>query len=189
MVEAQALVASMYANGSGVTRDLPRAMVWWFRAASHVSTPEAAVEARNQLSFLRERIFRSDRPSSDLEEIQEGFSLIRQFLQKPRPSLNGHPSATNANRQFLLNHAGRDAVPILIQEALALDESAHRELEIVYLKGIEGKVRPNDPNILEYFIKTAQENNQRSCRFLEDLVYRQIVENSGIIQTSLETCY
>ena len=189
MVEAQALLASMYANGSGITRDLPRAMVWWFRAASHVSTPEAAVEARNQLSFLRQRIFRSDRPSSDLEEIQEGFRLIRQFLQQPGPSVNGQASTTQAKHPFLLNHDRRVTVPNLIQEALALDESAQRELEIAYLRGIEGKVGPKDPNILEYFIQTAQENNQKSCRFLEDLVHRQIVENSGIIHTSLETCY
>ena len=48
MVEAQGLLGSMYSNGSGVTRDLPLAMVWWFHAASHVSAPKAAVEARDR---------------------------------------------------------------------------------------------------------------------------------------------
>ena len=179
----------MYANGSGVTRNLPQAMVWWFRAASHVSAPEAAVEARDRLSYLRRRMFRADGPSADIEEIEKGFSLIRQTFEQTVPSLNGHPSEISTDRQFLLSNPGRDVVPILIQGALALDESAQKELETLYLQGIEGTLNPQGPNILEYFIQTAQENNQRSCRFLEDLVGQQIVENSGSVQTALETCY
>jgi hypothetical protein len=164
-------------------------MVWWFRAASHVSAPEAAVEARDRLSYLRRRMFRTDGPSADIEEIEKGFSLIRQTFKQTVPNLNGHPPKIRGGRQFLVNNPGRDMVPILIQEALALDESAQKELETLYLQGIEGALHPKDPNILEYFIQTAKENNQRSCRFLEDLIRRQIVENSGSVQTALQTCY
>ncbi len=192
MVEAQTLLGSMYANGSGVTRDLPQAMVWWFRAASHVSAPKAAVEARHRLSYLRRRLFRSDGSPAEIKEIEMGFSLIRQTFQpmiEAGPSLNGHPSEISRRRQFLSSNKRRDAVPVLIQEALALDESAQKELETLYVQGIEGILEPEDPNILEYFIQTAQENNYRSCRFLEDLVRRQMVKNSGSVQTALETCY
>jgi tetratricopeptide (TPR) repeat protein len=192
MVEAQTLLGSMYANGSGVTRDLPQAMVWWFRAASHVSAPEASVEARDRLSYLRRRMFRGDGSSTDIEEIEKGFRLIRQTFEQPveaEPSLNGHLSEIRTRNQSFPINQGKNAVPVLIQEALALDETAQKELEPLYLQGIEGTLNPEDPDILEYFIQTAQENNHRSCRFLEDLVRRQIVENSGSVQTALETCY
>ena len=192
MVEAQTLLGSMYANGSGVTRDLPQAMVWWFRAASHVSAPKAAVEARDRLSYLRRRMFRADGSSAEVKEIEMGFRLIRQTFEpsvEAGASLNGHASEFRTGHQFLPINQRRDAVPVLIQKAFALDQSAQKELETLYLQGIEGTLNPEDPNILEYFIQTARENNHRSCRFLEDLVRRQVVENSGSVQTALETCY
>ncbi len=189
MVEAQTLLGSMYANGSGVMQDLPQAMVWWFRAASHVSAPEAAMEARDRLSYLRRRMFRVDGPSTELNEIEKGFRLIRQSMGEPMPGPNGHPSKNSIEPTLNSLQFGRNAVPILIQKALALDEAAQKELEVLYLQGHEVTLNPEDPNILEYFIQTAQENNYRSCRFLEDLVRRQIVEHSGSVQTALEACY
>lgn len=196
MVEAQTLLGSMYANGSGVTPDLPHAMVWWFRAASHVSAPNAAVEARDRLSYMRRRVFRRDGSSAEIKEIEKGFRLIRQTFQPAGLPLNGHSSESRAEPPFRIIPAQRKTVPLLILEALALDESAQKELEILYLHGREEGSMDNahpafseGPNILEYFIQTAQESNDRSCHFLENLVRRQIIENSGSVQTALETCY
>ena len=57
LLEAQDLLASMYANGSGVERNLPKAMVWWFRAASSDSLADAAVNARVNYLNCDERPF------------------------------------------------------------------------------------------------------------------------------------
>jgi hypothetical protein len=118
MVEAQTLLGSMYANESGVTPDLSQAMVWWFRAASHVSAPKAAIEARDRLSYLSRCMCRVDGSSAEVKEIEKGFCLIRQSFGEPMPSLNGHPSGMSIEAQYYSINLGRHAVPILIQSRI-----------------------------------------------------------------------
>ena len=189
MVEAQTLLASMLANGSGVPRDLPRAMRWWFRSASQVSSLKASLEARDRLSHLRRQIYQGEGTSTDLAEIKEGFRMIRQSFPQAGPTLNGNSAQLLPGGTFLQPSEGNESVSVLIQKALVLDTSAHQELQTLYVRGVEGALNPNDPSILEYFIQTASETNEESCHFLEDLVNRQLIENSGSIRKALETCY
>ena len=190
LLEAQALLASMYANGSGVGRNLPKAMVWWFRAASTDSLADAAVNARAQLSQLRGKAHRDQAQLEETgEEILNGFAQIRQALRQEALTRTGYTSKKGLGRQLIRRGKAGEAVPVLIQEALALDEPAQDQLERLYFRGIKDKLKPHDSRIFRYFLDSAKEKNPKSCKVLEKIVSREGSGSSGKASAALKTCH
>ena len=190
LLEAQDLLASMYANGSGVERNLPKAMVWWFRAASSDSLADAAVNARSQLSQLRRKAVRAaDNSAEASKEILTGFAQIRQTLRQEALTRKGYSSKKSLGRQLVRKGKVAEAVPILIQEALALDEPAQDQLERLFFRGIKDKLKTYDSRIFRYFLDSAKEMNPKSCRALEKFVSRGVAGSSGKASAALEICH
>ena len=188
LLEAQELLASMYANGSGVDRSLPIAMVWWFRAASSGSMIQPAVDARGRLSRLRRQVLQNTTHSFEGEEILAGFALIRETLRHTASNAQRYSVDESVGRQMIRKGHVAQAVPVLIQEAWALDESAQEQLERLYLHGIDARLNSYDSRIFDYFIESAMEKNPRSCTFLEKIVRRSIARSSTEIDTALQIC-
>ena len=190
LLEAQDLLASMYANGSGVERNLPKAMVWWFRAASSDSLADAAVNARGQVSQLRRKANRNQAYSEEtIEEILNGFAQIRQTLRQEALTRKGYSSKKSLGRQLVRKGKVAEAVPVLIQEALALDEPAQDQLERLYFRGVKDKLKSYDSRIFRYFIDSAKETNQKSCNILEKTVRLGHHHNRVESQAALQICH
>jgi len=164
LVEAQSLLASMYANGSGVDRNMPLAMLWWFRS-SHTSTPEDATQtASDQLSQLRQGLHRHLLSPHDRQDVLTGFDLIRRDLRSLAP-LQGL-SAQEVNGEVDWDHVipSKLILTWVIEQALALDRSAQHKLHAWYVDGAIGRLVPEDPQIRNYFLQTAKEGDPFSCR-------------------------
>ena len=165
-VEAQSLLASMYANGSGVDRNMPLAMLWWFRS-SHTSMAEDARQtAGDQLSQLRQSLHRHLLSPHDRQDVLTGFGLIRQDLQRHVP-LQGL-SALKVNGEVTWDRVipTKPVLTWVIEQALALDRSAQHKLRVWYVDGEIGRLVPEDPQIRNYFLQTAKEGDPFSCQVI-----------------------
>ncbi|RMH36392.1 MAG: tetratricopeptide repeat protein [Nitrospirae bacterium] len=186
--EAQELLATMYANGSGVSRDMSEALLWWFRAMKS-GAPESARLAAARLSDSRRRVYKGLASDAELLEIQQGFEAIRNELRRGAAHRYSRFSADGFDPRWAGNrlHPG---VPILIDLALALDERAHEQLETLFLRGQRGVVAPYNPRILAYLLETAREGFARSCRVLHVSRIREHVDDQRWheIQDILRQC-
>jgi tetratricopeptide (TPR) repeat protein len=162
--EAQSLLASMYANGSGVDRNMPLAMLWWFRSSRTSIVEDITQTARDQLSQLRQGLHRHLLSPHDRQDVLTGFGLIRQdlFHHAPLQGLSSHV----VNGEVIWDHV-TPTKPVLtwvIEHALALDRSAQHELHVWYVDGEIGRLVPADPQIRNYFLQTAKEGDPFSCQ-------------------------
>ena len=83
--EAQSLLASMYANGSGVDRNMSLAILWWFRSSRTSPDDEVTQTARNQLAELRRGLHRNLFSPEDRQAVLTGFDMIREDLLRHAP--------------------------------------------------------------------------------------------------------
>lgn len=170
-VQAQGLLASMYANGSGVDRNLPLAMLWWFGDARGATDRSGG---HQELSRLRGELFGLRLSAADRQDVLTGFALIRQKLTQPDTSLlfsstlmNGEP-----NWQSLL--PSDTVLPWVIQMGLALDERAQETLARWYEQGSSGELGQAHRRIQDYFLQTGKEGSLHSCQVIQ----RQILGHS-----------
>ncbi len=165
--EAQVLLASMYANGSGIEKDLPSAMLWWFRSSQlHFGSGGRSV-AGEQLSDLRRKLHEDDMSAEEREKILAGFALIRHDLAQavpPRPS----PVAAGSEDLIGTPQAPSDAVVgWMLARGFALDEEAREILATWYEQGVEGFLLPHDPRLHAFFLQTGREGNPHSCQVIQ----------------------
>ena len=186
--DAQSLLASMYANGSGIDQNIPMAMIWWARLSSKSFLTEAGIRAKERLSQLRRQFLNDQLSMSKVSEIQTGFSLIRQALRQTVRDVDGYSFEQSLGQQLLQHDRVSEAIPVLIQEALTLDPSAHNELEQLYLNGVEGRLNPFDERILGYFIETALENNPQPCTFLKRVVTHRDIPEFDRVKAAVQSC-
>ncbi|WP_342347804.1 tetratricopeptide repeat protein [uncultured Nitrospira sp.] len=162
--EAQSLLASMYANGSGVDRNISLAMLWWFRS-SQASMPDSLMQtAKEQLSQFRRGLHRHLFSANDRQEVLTGFGLIREDLHRFAPP---HRLPTQvANDEVTWDHLipTEPVVAWMIGRALAWDQSAQHTLHAWYVNGERGRLIPADPQIRNYFLQTAEEGDPLSCQ-------------------------
>ena len=162
--EAQSLLASMYANGSGVDRNIPLAMLWWFRSSRATMADSLTQIAREQLSQFRRGLHRHLFSPSDRQEVLSGFGLIREDLHQMSPP---HRVSTQVgNDEGTWDHLtpSEPVVAWVIDQALAGDQSAQHTLHDWYVNGERGRLVPADPQIRNYFLQTAKEGNPFSCQ-------------------------
>ena len=163
MKEAQELLGTMLANGSGTERDLVQAMRWWFQAAYVPTYEDGSEDARAHLSRLRAWAFSHQEPQDALRPVSLGFKAIQTDIRK-RFHDNHLSSNANSTGILLAQSGERDkAIPILLQEALALDPKAHDSLEYLFK---HEDLTFHRSQIFEYFLQTASEGSPQSCQFL-----------------------
>ncbi|WP_447963727.1 tetratricopeptide repeat protein [Nitrospira sp. Ecomares 2.1] len=162
--EAQSLLASMYANGSGVDRNIPLAMLWWFRSSRATMADSLTQTAREQLSHFRRGLHRHLFSPGDQQEVLTGFGLIREDLHRLAPP---HRMSTQlANDEDTWGHLtpSEPVVAWVIDQALAGDQSSQHTLHSWYVNGERGRLVPADPQIRNYFLQTAKEGDPFSCQ-------------------------
>jgi hypothetical protein len=162
--QAQSLLASMYANGSGVDRNMPLAMLWWFRSSRASTSDEITQTAKDQLSHLRQGLHRQLFSPNDRQDVLTGFDLIRQDLHRQAPF--HRLSAQVVNGEMTWDHVTptRPVLAWAIELALALDQPARHKLRTWYVDGEINRLAPADPQIREYFLQTAKEGDPFSCQ-------------------------
>ncbi len=172
--EAQSLLASMYANGSGLDRNMSLAMLWWFRS-SRMSLDDAVTQtAKAQLAELRRGLHRNLFSPNDRQEVLTGFDLIRQDLHRHAPF--AHLPTQLINGEVPWNQVTPTA-PVLewvIEHARAGDRSAQHALHAWYADGEVDRLIPEDYSIRNYFLQTAKEGDPFSCQ-----VVRSFATNSS----------
>ena len=168
--QAQGLLASMYANGSGVDRNLPLAMLWWFRDGQAGELTDGRSGGHQELSRLRGDLYGQRLSASDRQEVLAGFDLIRQELTQPDAlpifstvRMNGDP-----NWQSL--QPSEAVLPWVIQLALALDGRAQETLVRWYEQGESREVVEAATRIQDYFLQTGKEGNPHSCQVIQRIV-------------------
>lgn len=167
--DAQSLLAAMYANGSGVDRNLPLAILWWFRSSRSAMTEDVRQTAGEQLSHFRRSLHRHHLSPPDRQEVLTGFNLIREHLY-------GHPplqqlSAQSVKQKEIWDHlTPTDRVLTwVIEQAWALDQSAQRMLHAWLMNGEAGKGTAAGSRIRDFFLQTAKEGDPFSCQVVQSM--------------------
>lgn len=176
--QAQGLLASMYANGSGVDRNLPLAMLWWFRLGSAEDEVDR-VSGGQELSRLRGDLHGQRLSVAERQAVLAGFDVIRQELMSSdaRPVfstvlMNGAP-----HWQSL-----QPSVPVLswvIQLALALDGPAQDTLARWYEEGAFREVGQAHQRIEAYFLQAGKEGNPHSCQIIQRVAQKESAGERG----------
>ena len=151
--QAQYQVGVAYASGTGVERNLPSAISWWFLAAD-----QEVPQAKEALAHLRTMALPTDKRSvGEARVVQDAFGAFRRSLWQQVSNLTGRAPDESVGVGLL--QAGRvgEAVPVLLHEAAALSEQAQAQLEILYTNGAGGRLAPHDRRIFEYFRAAGDE--------------------------------
>jgi len=154
MPQAQYHAGVAYASGTGVERNLPTAISWWFLAAD-----QEVPEAKEALAGLREMALPTGKRSAgEARVVQDAFGAYRRSLWQQVSDLTARAPDESVGVGLL--QAGRvtEAVPVLLHEAAALSEQAQAQLEILYINGVDGQLAPHDRRIFEYFRSAGAEN-------------------------------
>jgi tetratricopeptide (TPR) repeat protein len=167
--EAQGLLAAMYANGSGVERNLAKAILWWFRSSRTSMADDVIQTAKNQLSHLRRHLYRDLLSPDDRQEVLTGFGLIRQDLFRHVPLKRRASQPVKENEIWDHLTPVEPVLAWVIEQALALDQSAQRTLHAWYANGDIGRLVPADPRIRDYFLQTAKEGDPFSCQVIQSV--------------------
>jgi hypothetical protein len=131
---------------------VPAAVAWWFRAAE-----QGVVQAEESLVQLRHvALGHGRRPPAERQAAEQAFADYRATIWKEFPDVvaDGEESAGAA---LLRRGRVREAVAVLIREALALSQPAQRLLETLYDQGVEGQLPAHDARILAYLKGAAAE--------------------------------
>ncbi|MEP6888505.1 MAG: tetratricopeptide repeat protein [Nitrospirales bacterium] len=156
MPKAQYFLGSAHASGRGVERDLVVAVQWWFRAAE-----QHEPQAMEALSQLRQSVFtKNKRPAGERDAIIQAFAEFRSELWKEYPEFDRQASDC-VGAALIQQDRLREALPVLLQEAMALSEPAQAVLETLYQRGVEGELAPYDERIRTFFKMTAEEGVPR----------------------------
>ena len=154
--KAQYFLGSAHASGRGVERNLSVAVQWWFRAAE-----QEEPQAKEALSQLRQSVFtKHKRPAGERDAIIEAFAEFRAELWKEYPEFDRQASDC-VGAALIQQDRLREALPVLLREAMALSESAQAALAILYERGLEGHLAPYDDRIRSFFKMAAEEGVPR----------------------------
>jgi tetratricopeptide (TPR) repeat protein len=186
--EAQSLLASMYANGSGLDRNIPLAMLWWFRSSQASMQDSLMQTAKEQLSQFRRGLHRHLFSVNDRQEVLTGFGLIREDLHRFAPP---HRVSTQVGHdEVTWDHLTptKPVVAWVIDQALACDQSAQHTLHAWYAKGERGRLVPADPQIRNYFLQTAKEGDPFSCQVVRTVATESAERFSADWQLAANGC-
>ncbi len=164
--EAQGLLASMYANGSGIDRNLPLAMLWWSRCSRGAIDDVITRTARNQLAQLRRRLHRQQFSQIEQQDVHTGFALIRQDLASQVPV---HLGTSSLEHPFVGNPNVSPTILLrwMIERALALDDEAQDTLRLWFVDGVVDSFPLQQASLQEYWLRVAKEGDRNGCDVLE----------------------
>ena len=155
---AQYFAGTAYAAGLGVGRSLAAAIGWWFLAAE-----QGVPEADEALAQLRQvALGRSRGAPVERHAAEQAFAEYRARLWQDFPDLAAAGEDTLGAALLRRGRVG-EAVAMLIREASALSEPAHRQLQALYEEGVDG-LPARDPRILTYMKSAAAEGLRPSPR-------------------------
>ena len=186
--QAQDLLASMYANGSGVERNMPLAILWWFRSSQSFMTGEVTQPSTDQLSQLRRDLHRHRFSSPDRQDVLAGFGLIRQELYRHLPPQNMQALVVHEEVSWAHVIPTQPVLAWVMELALALDQSAQQQLHAWYVEGAQDWLAPANPQIRKYFLQTAQEGDGFSCQVVRTFSDDSSVPSPSDWRMALKNC-
>jgi TPR repeat protein len=148
--QAQYFMGNAYRNGQGMPKDLRLAIHWWMQAA-HLGHQPAA----ETLSQFRRQALSPQQSERRRGEALEAFRQYRDMLWVDFPDLPRTADGQPLGSVLLENLGTARGIPMLLTEALALSETAHEQLAILYEAGLDQRLAQYDPRILDYFQTTA----------------------------------
>ena len=167
--DAQGLLASMYVNGNGVDRNLPLAMLWWSRSSRASISDSMTRTAQNQLAQLRRRLHREQYTPTERQDVQTGFSLIRQDLATQTP-VQFRASALPENAAAWNRGASSKMfLQWMVERALAMDAEAQQTLREWFVDGVVGQLPPEDSSLQQYWLQVAKEGDPVGCELIETM--------------------
>jgi TPR repeat protein len=157
MPRAQYFLGTAYVAGLGVERNLALAITWWFRAAE-----QGVTQAEDALAQLRQTTLgRGQYGAAERHIVERAFQEFRAELWSEYPDLTRDGDDT-VGAALLRRRRVAESVPVLIREASALSEPAHRLLGLLYEQGVDGQLAAHDERILSYFRAAATEGEPRA---------------------------
>lgn len=151
--QAQYQVGVAYAAGTGAERNLAAAIAWWILAAD-----QEVPEAKEALMHLRQMTRPGGKRSAgEARVVQDAFAEFRRSLWQQVPGLMSRAPDESVGVELLQAGRVREALSVLLQEAAAMSEPAQRQLETLYVTGVDGQLAPHDRRIFEYFQAAADE--------------------------------
>ncbi len=177
-VQAQSLLASMHANGSGVDRNLPLAMLWWFRDVQGSEGSATRSGGQLELSRLREDFYGQRLSAADREDVLTGFALIRQQLTQADSSPSFSSTLMNGDANWQSLQPSDVVLPWVIQMALALDGRAQETLVRWYEQEKSDRGGQAHRRIQDYFLQTGKEGNAHSCQVIQRKIHAQSTASS-----------
>ncbi|MBM4125784.1 MAG: sel1 repeat family protein [Nitrospira sp.] len=148
--QAQYFLGNAYKQGLGVEKNLPRAIVWWAKAASLGYQP--AAEA---MSKLRRQSLAADQPERRRQDIADAFRQYRHQLWEEQAHLTKQDPDQSLGITLLGHNQLADGIAMLLAETYALSEPALTELARLYEIGAETGSAQFDRRIRDCFDTTA----------------------------------
>lgn len=147
---AQYFLGNAYRNGQGVEKSLPLAIRWWVTAMGF-----GHQRAAESLSQLRRRALSPDQPERRRKEMLAAFQQYRDDLWKDYPERVRNGGEESLGVVLLKDSPSVNGITALFAEAYALSEPAHVELARLYEQGLDSRLAPFDPRILQCLETTA----------------------------------
>lgn len=150
--QAQFFLGNAYKSGSGVGRNLGKAIFWWAKAAEYGYQPSA-----DMLGKLRRQALSPDQSERKRKEAQDAFVAYRRQLWEEFHEYSPTDEGETIGTRLLKDHRIDVALATLLKEGYALSEVAQSELARLYETGWEDVLAPYDKKILTCFELTAAE--------------------------------
>ena len=164
---AQGLLASMYANGTGIDRNVPLAMLWWARSSRGAIPDTISRTANNHLSQLRRRLHGKQFTPTEQQDVLTGFGLIRQDLLTQAPFPLGGEARSRNTAFWNRGVPQKILLQWMIERGLALEAAAQQTLREWYENGVVGRFPPHHALLERYWVQVAKEGDPMGCVLIE----------------------
>ncbi len=151
LAKAQYFLGNAYRSGQGVEKNQVMAITWWSRAFEQ-GLPEAA-QALTQLRRLA--AIRGPLQTKQSKAAGDAFRAYCDSLWLDYPDLDRDHANETVGTTLLKQGRTADALPVLLREAYALNETAHAALVQLYEQGLDGQLPPHGQWILTFLDTTA----------------------------------
>jgi tetratricopeptide (TPR) repeat protein len=151
LAKAQYFLGNTYRSGQGTEKSQVMAVTWWSRAFEQ-GLPEAA-QALTQLRRLA--VVKGTLQTKQSKAAAEAFKEYCDQLWLDFPDLDRDQTTETVGTTLLKKGRTAEALPVLLREAYALNETSHAALVQLYEQGLDGQLPPHGQWIMSYLESTA----------------------------------
>ncbi|KXK03244.1 MAG: Photosystem I assembly protein Ycf3 [Nitrospirae bacterium] len=158
IAKAQYFLGNAYRSGQGADKNLTMAVTWWSRAFDQ-GLPEAA-QALTQLRRIA--VVKGNLQTKQSKAAAEAFKEYCDQIWLDFPDLDRAQTPETVGTTLLRQGRTAEALPVLLREAYALNDSAHATLVRLYEQGLDDQLPPHGQWIMSYLESTAADGSVAS---------------------------